>query len=384
MGARCLASKGEHFPAGREEPLKPEAGDRPPILVVDDENGPRQALRILLKEDYAVHLAASAEEAIGILQEESIELIVTDVRMPEKSGVDLLREAKEIHPEVQVIILTGYGQLETAVKAVEYGAFAYMGKPFDNDAMLEMVRAGLDKHRVERDRRALEFLSLQANRFETLGRVVSGMLHDFGSPLTVLCTQIEMLSERPDRDDLADRLAVMKDQVGHCSDMVRSTMDFVRHDSESFVQLDVNDLVETCLSLVAPLLREHRVEVKRQLGEALPAMEGDLVLLRQAVMNIVTNACRAMESQEGARDLGIDTWASDGNVFIAVDDTGPGIPEEMRAEIFKTFFTTKGESGTGLGLSVVKNVMGRHGGNVSLEEAAGGGARFVLQFPLSS
>lgn len=354
------------------------------LLVVDDENGPRQALRILLKEDYRVHLASSADEAIAVLNDEPIELIITDVRMPEKSGVDLLREAKEVSPDVQVIILTGYEQLETAVQAVEYGAFAYMGKPFDNEAMLEIVRTGLEKHRVERDRRALEFLSLQANRFETLGRIVSGMMHDLGSPLTVLANHLELLRLRPDREDLPRRLVIMRDQVTHCADMVRSTMDFVRHKTQSLVELDLNELLETCLSLAGPMLREHQIEVRQDFADDLPAVNGDLVLLRQAVLNLVNNACRAMASEEGPRELRTKTWSDDSHTCISIEDTGPGIPEKIRSKVFKTFFTTKGDAGTGLGLFVVRNAMRRHGGTVTLEESSGKGARFVLRFPVSS
>ena len=102
------------------------------VLVVDDENGPRQALRMLLKEQYEVFLAPDVPAALDIVDREPIDLVITDLRMPKRSGVELLREVKAAHPDVQVLIVTGYGQLETAMKAVEYGAFAYFEKPYDN------------------------------------------------------------------------------------------------------------------------------------------------------------------------------------------------------------------------------------------------------------
>ena len=148
--------------------------------------------------------------------------------MPEKSGVDLLREVKQIDSDIQVIIFTGYGQLETAMKAVEYGAFAYMEKPFDNSVMLDMVRSAHAKHRQEKERRMFEKLALEASRFETLGRVVSGMMHDMGTPLTVINSHIELLLMKPDRDDLLKRLETMKSQVQYCADLARSTMNYLR------------------------------------------------------------------------------------------------------------------------------------------------------------
>ncbi len=358
--------------------------DRPQILVVDDENGPRQALRMLLKEEYAVHLAEDVDSAIAILKQKPIELVITDVRMPKRSGVDLLREVKQSQPDLQVIVLTGYGQLETAVKAVEYGAFSYMEKPFDNDAMLDMVRAGLEKYREERDRRALEFLALEANRCETVGRVISGMMHDLGSPLTVLSSQIDLLSMDPSRSDTTGRLEVMRQQVDHCSDLVRSTMDFMRSEPEVFRRHSINDVVSSCLEVARPQLREHKVKIVSDFGTDLPAVSGHLVSMRQAILNLITNACHALDSKPSDRVITINTQRVDGAVVVSVADNGPGIPESIGNKVFDTFFTTKGKAGTGLGLSVVRNVMRKHSGFASLESPAEGGARFVLRFPVGN
>ncbi len=353
----------------------------PHVLVVDDENGPRQALRMLLKEDYTVHLAPNVPSAIDILHQAPIELVITDLRMPKQTGVDLLRETKALRPEIQVIILTGYGQLETAVKAVEYGAFTYMEKPFDNAVMLDMVHAGLERYREERDRRALEQLALEANRFETLGRVVTGMMHDLGTPLTVLGSQLEMLTMTPGRDDVPQRLATMQTQVRHCNEMVRSTMNFIRSNTQGACALRLNAVIDACMEVAAPLFREDKVEPVLHLDAGLPEISGDLVSLRQAVLNLLANACQAMETWEGTREIHLSSRAADGGVCLTIEDTGPGVPPALRERIFETFFTTKGKSGTGLGLSVVRNVMHRHGGAVRLERGELGGAKFALYFP---
>ena len=152
------------------------------ILVVDDENGPRQALRMLLKEEHDVLLASSVAEAMVVLAQTPIDIIITDIRMPTETGLDLLRKVRQHYPEVEVLILTGYGELDTALEAIEYGAFAYLEKPFDKDLMLQKIRACAEKHKQDQNRRALEYLALEANRFETLGRLVSGTLHDLGTP----------------------------------------------------------------------------------------------------------------------------------------------------------------------------------------------------------
>jgi signal transduction histidine kinase len=327
----------------------------------------------------------SAEpSALRILEQETIHLVITDIRMPQHSGVDLLRLIKDSRPEIQVIILTGYAHLDTAMKAVEYGAFVYLEKPFDNEMMLKYVRAGVEKNRVERERRILEHLAIEANRFETLGRMVTGMMHDMGTPLTVIGSQIEIIMANPEREDIVERLHTMYAQVRHCSDMVRAAMNFLRHDAKGATPFCLNNVIDTCLEVARPSMRGTNAVVTKDFADELPSCMGDLVLVRQAVLNVIMNACHAMSKQTEPRELILKTWSEEGYVCLTVEDTGPGVPPEHRDKIFETFFTTKTDSGTGLGLSVVKNVMRRHKGSVTLLDKPGRGAKFLLKFPVAT
>jgi two-component system, NtrC family, sensor histidine kinase HydH len=351
------------------------------VLVVDDENGPRQALRMLLKEHYDVELVSGVAAALETLRRQPVDLIITDIRMPHQSGVDLLRQAKEFDPDIQVIILTGYGELETARKAVEYGAFAYLEKPFDSDSMLLYVESAVRKHREEQERRTLEHLALEANRFETLGRVISCMMHDLGSPLTVIESTVELMLACSDMATDERRLHTLLAQVRHCNEMVRSTMGFLRSDQNEIGRFSLNEVVETCLDVAHPFLRKQRVTIARDLSMDLPMCPGDLTLVRQAVLNLITNACHAMEGQATPMTITMATRRVDNGACLSVLDSGPGVEPENRERIFDTFYTTKGDKGTGLGLTVVRYVMDKHGGSVMLMPPANGGAEFVLIFP---
>ena len=364
------------------QPVESKPRDR--ILVVDDENGPRQSLRMLLNGEYEVLLSSDVSKAVKILEEDEVDLIITDIRMPQQSGVDLLRTVKENWPDIQVIFLTGYAHLDSAMKAVEYGAFVYLEKPFDNEMMLKYVRSGLEKGRQERERRIMEHLAVEANRFETLGRLVSGMMHDMGTPLSVIGSQIEMIMNNMQREDMMDRLSTMHSQVKHCSDMVRCAMNFLRNDSQGSAPFSMNSVAEMCLEVARPSTRNLSIRVVTDFEPEIGSCIGDLVLVRQAVLNLITNACHAMSGQTEPRELRLRTWIEDGHGCFSVEDTGPGVPAEHREQIFDTFFTTKGEMGTGLGLSVVRNVMRRHKGSVTLVESPGRGAKFVLRFPLAT
>lgn len=356
---------------------------RPRMLVVDDENGPRQSLRMLFKDQYEVLLAGNVAEAVKMLDHEAVDIVITDIRMPNQTGMDLLREVRRHYPDIQVIILTGYGQLETAMEALEFGAAAYLEKPFDNDVMQEKVKACMERKRQEETRRAMEFLAMEANRFETLGHLVTGAMHDLATPLSVIGTHLDLILANPDRPGLPQRLETMRAQIQHCNDLVRTTMNFLRQSQEEHTPIDLNGVVELCLDVARPYLFGHQVVTRQDLARDIEICYGDMVMMRQAILNLIYNACQAMSAQREAREIHVETWKEPGYTCLAVEDTGPGITSEDQPKIFQTMFTTKGKLGTGLGLTVIKHVMESHKGEVELEQREGRGARFVLRFPVA-
>ncbi|MFP4173347.1 MAG: ATP-binding protein, partial [Candidatus Hydrogenedentota bacterium] len=281
-----------------------------------------------------------------------------------------------------VILLTGCAHLETAAKAVEWGAFAYLQKPFRNQMIQTYVARAVARRRRNVERRNLERLALEANRFETLGRVISGMIHDLGSPLQVVSGYIDLMMASPELAPFRDSLETMQNQIQHCTDIVRSTMSFLRHQEDTLILLNLNEVVEACLNVAAPILRKQNVEVVRDLDAFLSFIQGDFVLVRQSVLNLITNACQAMEGQSAPQRLTFTTWNEDGYVCLGVEDTGPGVPDKDRHNVFQSFFSTKEAGGTGLGLSVVKNVLDKHGGSVEYgPRNEDTGAHFILRFP---
>src|SRR6266478_9857255 len=111
------------------------ASELPQILIIDDEMGPRESLRMLLKPNYQVHTADNVELGLQLLQEKAPDAIVMDIRMPGINGIDGLRQIREIDPHLSVIMLTGFGALETAKEALRLGANDYIAKPFDAHEM---------------------------------------------------------------------------------------------------------------------------------------------------------------------------------------------------------------------------------------------------------
>src|SRR5205085_10018984 len=124
--------------------------DLPQILVIDDEIGPRESLRMLLKPKYQVHTADCVEAGIKLLKEKQPDTIVMDIRMPGMTGIEGLRKIRDIDPHLSVIMLTGFGALETAKEALRLGANDYISKPFDASEMREVISRNVERTRVQR------------------------------------------------------------------------------------------------------------------------------------------------------------------------------------------------------------------------------------------
>src|SRR2546423_4217473 len=186
--------------------------DQPEILVIDDEVGPRESLRMLLKPDYQVHTADCVESGLKVLKETKPDTIVMDIRMPGLTGIEGLRKIREIDPHLSVIMLTGFGALETAQEALRLGASDYISKPFDAGEMRKVVGRNVERTRVQRagERAATEIKELnnrllkelaQKERLASLGQASAEFVHDLGNPLTIVWGYVQLLAKKLDRSE---------------------------------------------------------------------------------------------------------------------------------------------------------------------------------------
>ena len=118
------------------------------VLVIDDEKGPRESLRMVLKYDYEIFLAERVDAGVELLRDIEPDLVIMDIRMPEKSGIEGLQEIREINPNVSIVMLTGYGDLETAQQAIRFGANDYLQKPFDTDDIQAVVKKYVNRSKL--------------------------------------------------------------------------------------------------------------------------------------------------------------------------------------------------------------------------------------------
>src|SRR5580693_6131645 len=186
--------------------------ERPQILVIDDEIGPRESLRMLLKPNYQVHTADCVEAGIKLLKEKQPDTIVMDIRMPGVSGIEGLRQIRQIDPHLSVIMLTGFGALDTAKEALRLGANDYISKPFDAHEMQQVIDRSVERTRVHRasdqasgeikelNNRLLQQLA-QKERLAALGQASAEFVHDLGNPLTIVWGYVQLLAKRLEKSE---------------------------------------------------------------------------------------------------------------------------------------------------------------------------------------
>ncbi len=383
---------------------KQAAGPRraAPILVIDDEVGPRESLRILLKTRYDVHCADSVDEGIRLLKEVSPSLIIMDIRMPGKNGIEGLREIRAIDPNVAVVMLTGYGALETAQEAIRLGANDYLKKPFDTDNILEVVQTQVARTDYERRRsRAVEEMQNLNNalveelaskeQLASIGQASSEFVHDIRNPLTIVVGYVDLLSEQlrsaeqelgPEFREAVDYLDVIEKNVQRCHELSRMWQNHSRGDLNQMEETRVSSLMDELATGVEPLLESCHIRLERDLQAARDTVRAAPAQLLRAIHNIIANAIHAVDQQEDGA-IRLRTVEEGDRLAIVIEDNGCGIPEEKRKNIFEAYYTTKEKGkGTGLGLYISKKIIEDHNGDIEIQSEVGRGTGVTIRLPL--
>jgi PAS domain S-box-containing protein len=233
---------------------------------------------------------------------------------------------------------------------------------------------------IERQREAL----YQSEKLSALGSLLAGVAHELNNPLSIVVAQAVLMEETNRDEKIIKRAQSIRSAAERCARIVKTFLSMARQQTPEQGSVDVNVLVGNALELMGYTLRTAGVEIIEKRGEELPLVWGDADQLHQVVANLLVNAQQAMMDTPEPRRLTISTAfdAAVDMVTLTLDDTGPGVPPDLRARIFDPFFTTKPTGvGTGIGLSVCHGVVESHGGNISVTDSPDGGARFLIQLP---
>jgi two-component system NtrC family sensor kinase len=234
------------------------------------------------------------------------------------------------------------------------------------------------------DQQAMEAQLIQSAKLAAVGQLVSGVAHELNNPLTSIAGLSEFLLEQKEvgpKD--RDHLQVIHEQAERAGRIVGNLLTFARKGTAERARVNLNDVVQRTLLLMSYDLKLKDIRIEENLVSGVPEVMGDSHALQQVVLNLVTNAAHAVAANGPGRPrtIRINT-RFDERVRLRVADTGPGIPDEVLPHLFTPFFTTKEPGqGTGLGLSITYSIVEAHGGRITVERPADGGAVFLVDLP---
>jgi two-component system, NtrC family, sensor histidine kinase HydH len=290
-------------------------------------------------------------------------------------------------PALQEFEMTTSGATELAIRNLFFFLAAILVNRFVVESRRQSTRYREVAEALEATNRQLERAEAEARRSErlgALGQMSAGLAHEIRNPLGIIKGSAESLSKRlASSDAVAVELAgYISTEVNRLNSIVTRFLDFARpHELEKHPE-EIAPLVERALKAAQERWPDAKVEVERDFSGGLQPVPVDAGLCEQVFLNLVMNAYEAMNGQSGKLRVSIRAASSQGRrgVEVDVEDSGPGVPEELREQVFNPFFTTK-QSGVGLGLSIVSKIVDDHRGWIRIESAPGKGARFRVFLP---
>jgi len=378
------------------------------LLIVDDEPVILQILRAVFDDEpHRLTCVGTGREALTILQEQGCDVLLTDKNLPDIGGMDLLRIARETRPDCEVIVITGYASLDTAIEAVGLGAFDYVTKPLDDvfDIKKKVSRA-LERQAMRRENqrlvadlaarnrsledsleeaRTLRAELIQSEKLAGIGTLAAGVAHEIASPLFGVLGLAEAIVDSEDLKEAQGFGAEIVEYSQAIRDIVVDLTSYSRATGGDDARVvELGPVVEDALRLVhrTSPMTGVAVHVAVEPGLECPGVAGEL---QQVFINLLKNAVDAVEDRHGGAggQIELEARREEAVAVITVTDDGTGIPQDKLPFVFDPFFTTKppGE-GTGLGLNVVYRILVKHRGSITVDSTLGAGTRFRVRLPL--
>ncbi len=395
------------------------------LLIVDDEDGPRQSLRVVFKDDYNLLIASDGNTAMEMVKQSKVDAVVSDIKMSGMSGVDLLGHLKAIDPYIEVILLTAYETADTLRQALRLGACNYLNKPFEIADIRGAVAGAMERRafseQIDRNSQQLHELQNELQNQKMLeeitrsrGEIYASIIHDINGPLTVISGFIQLMNQRigsatrlegEDLENIKDRQKTITRQVTNCINISRRYLSFLRQQTDSNAAVGVNQILADLIELITahPCVHDNQFQIHPLPEDIVVRINGtDLI---QILLNLMVNAfqctsqshrveLRCMVHSEplelsGFLDGPHDQLTNRENfqnvpplLALAVTDNGPGIPAGVLPNIFNAYFTTKGHAqGTGLGLNIVRRLVKEAQGAIHVHTKVDEGTTFTLFLP---
>ena len=386
------------------------------LLVVDDEESLRiTTAAILEKEGYHVDTASSGDEAIALLADKDYDLVLTDLHMEGGDGLSVLNQIRRHSPLTISVVLTGFATVESAIAALQEGAYDYLVKPCDIDSMKHTIRRGVEHRRLmlaeQKARTDLEQLNLdlerriiertaeltrlngelaEANRAKDV--FLATLSHELRTPLTPVVGWIKLLrSGNLDEKSIAQALDAIERNAWLQSKLIDDLLDTSRIATGKLhfepKPTDLNTVVTAAIDTVRASASSRNIELTVNLWPSMMVVMGEPVRLQQIAWNLISNAIKFTEP--GGR-VTVATRNEGSQGRLVVTDTGIGIAPEFLPHVFDRFkqadgSTSRRHGGLGLGLAIADALAKLHGGKIEAEsQGTGKGSSFTLHVELAT
>jgi signal transduction histidine kinase len=379
----------------------------PKILVTDDEPATLKTLSANLEDmGYRVATATNGREALKLIRKRGFNIIIADIKLPDISGLDILETAKELNPETAVIMITGHASLETAVDAINEGAYAYILKPVAMSELETTLNNALREQRLLSENRELVESLQQSNKsLEEANRALeqvsqaksdftARMSHELRTPLNSIIGFSEvLLSQKMSPDDQATHqeflgyIHISAEQLLH---LIDSILDLSKIEAGKLTleprEFDLRVLMEDVNITVLPMFTTKKQSLHIEIGEGLNTVFADEPKMRQIFLNLLSNAHKFTPT--GGRIEVVCRMEEPHLLHCSVTDNGIGISPQDQPKIFEEFGQLKknpadNAQGVGLGLSIAKRLVELHGGNIWVVSQPGEGSTFTFTIPLT-
>ncbi len=374
------------------------------ILVVDDEEVLREFLCDLLASlGHQTIRATDGREGFETARAERPDLVISDIRMPVLDGLGLLEAVQKLPDAPPVILLTGYGDLESAIKALQSGAYDFMLKPVRTHELTARLAHIERERQLRSEAEEAKRRAVYNARMASIGQLAAGVAHEINNPTTYVrgnAQFLETLEKRLSKalesndfetlremaDLLHEKMPELLEGIQRGTERIRKITQGLFHfsNSQSYEperQVSLNACVEDALMLLGR--PEPEVTLEKRLSSDIPLVKLSRRAVTQAVICLLMNANQAVSERETPHVRITTEPTEEKGARLVVEDNGPGIPENLRLRVFEPFFTTRDvNEGAGLGLSVAFGIVANeHGGDLRAEASPLGGARFVAEFP---
>ena len=377
------------------------------ILLVDDEQLVLDSLQMSLKRYFTIYTTNNPLEAISIIKNNDIDLLISDEMMPKMRGCKLVEKIHNEYPDITKIILSGNSDKNDIIKAVNKGhIFSFLLKPIDKNQLMQVVKQGLE-HRNMKKKIKLQNLILEKRnktlindvlrktskmnemeKFYEIGKFSASIVHNLNTPLQTLITGYQLLEEHINstpnvHNQMRTILKIINDSLENMEEMIKSITTTARN-ANLIKKMPVN-----LNSVIADLIEKFNLNQKikseilfiTDFEKKLPNISGIKVHFNQIFSNVIKNAIDSLYKSNDKR-ITIKTFYTNGNVCVSIDDTGCGIPLYDIDKIYETGFTTKKSGkGTGLGLLITKQMVESYKGKISVESKVSKGTSFLICFP---